>query len=50
MMALMIKFITPRNGDIFIDDNNLKFLDTAHIRKNVAFVQQPFYFQEKLLM
>ncbi len=45
MLALILKFITPNNGDIFIDDKNLKILNTKDIRKNVALVQQqPFLF------
>ena len=45
MMALILKFITPNSGDIFIDDNNLKLLNTKDIRKNIALVQQqPFLF------
>ncbi len=45
MLALILKFITPNNGDIFIDDKNLKILNTKDIRKNIALVQQqPFLF------
>ncbi|EEE39730.1 ABC transporter ATP-binding protein [Prochlorococcus marinus] len=45
MLALILKFITPTNGDIFIDDKNLKILNTKDIRKNIALVQQqPFLF------
>jgi len=45
MLALILKFITPNNGDIFIDDKNLKVLNTKDIRKNIALVQQqPFLF------
>ena len=45
MLALILKFITPNNGDIFIDDKNLKLLNTKDIRKNIALVQQqPFLF------
>jgi len=51
MMALILKFITPNSGDIFIDDKNLKLLNTKDIRKNIALVQQqPFLFSGKLLM
>jgi len=50
MMALILKFITPNNGDIFIDDKNLKFLNTKDIRKNIALVQQqPFLFSGKII-
>jgi len=45
MLALILKFIAPNNGDIFIDDKNLKILNTNDIRKNIALVQQqPFLF------
>ncbi len=50
MMALILKFITPNNGDIFIDDKNIKLLNTKDIRKNVALVQQqPFLFSGKII-
>jgi ATP-binding cassette subfamily B protein len=50
MMALILKFITPKNGDIFIDDKNLKLLNTKDIRKNIAIVQQqPFLFSGKII-
>ena len=50
MMALILKFITPKNGDIFIDDKNLKLVNTKDIRKNIALVeQQPFLFSGKII-
>jgi len=50
MLALILKFITPNNGNIFIDDKNLKLLNTQDIRKNIAFVeQQPFLFSGKIV-
>ena len=50
MMALILKFITPNIGDIFIDDNNLKFVNTKEIRKRIALVQQqPFLFSGKII-
>ena len=50
MLALMLKFITPNNGDIFIDDKNLKILNTKDIRKNIALVQQqPFLFSGTII-
>lgn len=50
MFALILKFITPNNGDIFIDDKNLKILDTKDIRKNIALVQQqPFLFSGTII-
>ena len=50
MMALILKFITPNNGEIFIDNKNLKLLNTKDIRKNIALVQQqPFLFSGKII-
>ncbi len=50
MMALILKFLTPSNGEIFIDDINLKLLNTKDIRKNIALVQQqPFLFSGKII-
>ncbi len=50
MMSLILKFITPKNGDIFIDDKNLKLLNTKDIRNNIALVQQqPFLFSGKII-
>jgi len=50
MFALILKFITPNNGDIFIDDKNLKILNTKDIRKKIALVQQqPFLFSGTII-
>ena len=50
MMALILKFISPENGDIFIDDKNIKFLNTKDIRQKIALVQQqPFLFSGKII-
>lgn len=50
MMALILKFISPKNGEIFIDDKNLELLNTKDIRKNIALVQQqPFLFSGKII-
>jgi len=50
MMALILKFITPNNGDIFVDDKNIKLLNTKDLRKNIALVQQqPFLFSGKII-
>ncbi|KGG09749.1 ABC transporter ATP-binding protein [Prochlorococcus marinus] len=50
MLALILKFITPNNGDIFIDDKNLKILNTKDIRKKIALVQQqPFLFSGTII-
>ncbi len=50
MLSLILKFITPNYGDIFIDDKNLKILNTKDIRKNIALVQQqPFLFSGTII-
>ncbi len=50
MLALILKFITPNNGEILIDDKNLKLLNTKDIRENIALVQQqPFLFSGKII-
>ena len=50
MMSLILKFITPSNGAIFIDDKNLGLLNTKDIRKNIALVQQqPFLFSGRII-
>ncbi|MDA9745863.1 ABC transporter ATP-binding protein/permease [Prochlorococcus sp. AH-736-K20] len=50
MMALILKFINPNNGDIFLDENNLKSLNTKDLRKKIALVQQqPFLFSGKII-
>jgi len=50
MLALILKFIAPNNGDIFIDDKNLKILNTKDIRKKIALVQQqPFLFSGTII-
>ena len=50
MMALILKFITPTTGDIYVDDKNLKLLNTKDIRRNIALVQQqPFLFSGKII-
>ncbi len=50
MMALILKFLTPSNGEIFIDNKNLNSLNTKDIRKNIALVQQqPFLFSGKII-
>ncbi len=50
MMALILKFLTPSNGEIYIDDKNLNSLNTKDIRENIALVQQqPFLFSGKII-
>ena len=50
MMSLILKFIKPNHGEIFIDDKNLRLLNTKDIRNNIALVQQqPFLFSGEIL-
>ncbi len=50
MMSLILKFIKPSNGEIFIDDKNLNLINTRDIRNNIALVQQqPFLFSGKII-
>ncbi len=50
MMSLILKFITPSNGEILIDDKNLKSFKTQDVRTNIALVQQqPFLFSGKII-
>ena len=45
MLSLILKFIKPDNGDIFIDDKNISNLKAKSIRSKIAIVQQqPFLF------
>ena len=50
MMGLILKFISPSNGEIFVDEKNLKSINTKDIRNNIALVeQQPFLFSGKII-
>ena len=50
MMALILKFISPKNGEIFIDEKNLELLNSKDIRKKIALVQQqPFLFSGRII-
>ena len=50
MMALILKFIAPNNGEIFIDDKNLNLLRAKDIRTKIALVQQqPFLFSGRII-
>ncbi len=45
MLSLILKFIKPDKGDIFIDDKNISNLKAKSIRSKIAIVQQqPFLF------
>ena len=50
MMALILKFITPSTGEIYIDDKEIKSISAIDIRSNVALVQQqPYLFSGKII-
>ncbi len=50
MMALILKFITPSKGEIYIDDKEIKSISSLDIRSNIALVeQQPFLFSGKII-
>ena len=49
MMSLILKFITPTTGNIYIDDKEIKSISSKDIRNNIALVQQqPFLFSGRI--
>ena len=50
MMSLILKFINPKIGDIYIDDKNIRSISSIDIRSNIALVQQqPFLFSGRII-
>ena len=50
MMSLILKFISPKKGDIYIDDKNIRSISSIDIRSNIALVQQqPFLFSGRII-
>ena len=50
MMSLILKFISPKIGDIYIDDKNIRTISSIDIRSNIALVQQqPFLFSGRII-
>ncbi|KGF87623.1 ABC transporter [Prochlorococcus marinus str. EQPAC1] len=50
MMSLILKFINPKLGDIYIDDKNIRSISSIDIRSNIALVQQqPFLFSGRII-
>ncbi len=50
MMSLILKFISPKIGDIYIDDKNIRTISSLDIRSNIALVQQqPFLFSGRII-
>jgi len=50
MMSLILKFISPKIGDIYIDDKNISSISSIDIRSNIALVQQqPFLFSGRIV-
>ena len=45
MMSLMLKFLRPLSGEIYIDERNIEEINSKNIRSKIAIVQQqPFLF------
>ena len=50
MMSLILKFISPKIGDIYIDDKHISSISSIDIRSNIALVQQqPFLFSGRII-
>ncbi len=50
MMSLILKFISPKIGDIYIDNKNIRSISSIDIRSNIALVQQqPFLFSGRII-
>ena len=50
MMSLILKFISPKIGDIYIDGKNISSISSIDIRSNIALVQQqPFLFSGRII-
>ena len=50
MMSLILKFISPKIGEIYIDDKNISSISSIDIRSNIALVQQqPFLFSGRII-
>ncbi len=50
MMALILKFITPSKGKIYIDEKDIKSISTKDLRTKIALVQQqPFLFSGQII-
>jgi len=40
IMNLLPRFYDPNNGEVFIDDKNIKFISLSSLRKNISMVSQ----------
>ncbi len=50
MLSLILKFLSPKVGDIYIDDKNIRSISSIDIRSNIALVQQqPFLFSGRIV-
>ena len=50
MMSLILKFINPTSGKIYIDDKDISLIKTKSLRSNIAIVQQqPFLFTGRII-
>ncbi len=43
LISLLIKFILPQSGNIYLDDYNLKDIDTRWLREQIGFVSQDVF-------
>lgn len=43
LINLLLKFIMPRSGTIYLDDDDLKTIDTRWLRKQIGFVSQDIF-------
>ena len=50
MMSLILKFLSPSKGEIYLDNININKIKTKDLRSNIALVQQqPFLFAGKII-
>ena len=50
MLALILKFISPKSGNIYIDGKNIQSISSIDLRSNIALVQQqPFLFSGRII-
>tara|TARA_Y100001970_G_C14238683_1_gene863521 strand:+ start:402 stop:2051 length:1650 start_codon:yes stop_codon:yes gene_type:complete len=50
LLSLLLKFITPNQGQIYVDNISIKQLDNKSLRSNIAIVQQqPFLFTGSII-
>lgn len=46
LLNIMLRFFENNSGEILFDNNNIKYIDINHLRKQICYIpQQPFIFQ-----